>query len=1030
MIAGDASTAHRVLRRYRHLASWYLCDLVRRSYGRNGSSRVWPNIAAGLGLPDPLPQSDRKALHGVVAELCQSLGLPVPPERRVALFQLHAGVATAQLGVLAEAFLAQEDAAGFPPEEDGHRLNLWEDQALDYVHPSLSVLRMPILWDATAWHAALYARCRRGDVPENDEHAARFAKQLTAAQTRRRSTASGEQAKPVPRLTLDGMDLALRLPEGSGRVHVICDGAEPLRLRGGLLWPLPQPLPHTISWRIGDRSGVIEVLGARGSVLVADREQNSTPVLVTERATLSMTRVAIFARAPIETAGASAFPTVSHRIGPDLHLALVTLDTSGSTFRVAGRETVLVQRPHRRLVLHGDVIGTGAHGALHGTDATLSLSTGLPHEADRLLAVDVGGRSPVQVRVRTDDRGHVDLSLAEVLSQASVPPLGGPEFLRFELMRPEDGQGGGPTPSGLRSSATVWPGWRGRSGLSLLCDRMPANISLEDCHGIATDSQGLPCIERQCEDDRPVLAFMIGDRLRSFRLSPGELTVTHLMADGTERPLPRGGRIVLDAASRNGAIRIRCRDEEASLDLCGIPRARPFHAGSTCTLPLRAAVAGWIRLLKPNGVQVDLAEIVAACAYENLAVEQRFGQLAMAFRVAAGVDALRVELEAESRDRLDGVVSFRPDAFPTRPPAWLSATLGVDRRIEMSCEPLGLPQGIWFGRVSLRDAEGWHPLTSPRGDVVSFALDTGSADPDEIRTTSRLGTVLGWLSICHAPESWNEGRVGAVLIRRCGDLAGALSQSAGGRARLLALAHSEAWRESDGGWMPPLHLLDHCPDLHESPLTAFHAAGSFLSTLAEFEAHRLREIDALHASALLGFANAVRANATGEPLRGFDAERFFERLTDPSLDSDPFAGRRWNGRPLLGPAHWRAAHEGLADRIADTGFFGEDPEGNNGLRSEMLLRLTGGFAREPGTLPPVPPSLPEGEAELHARLSATLRAYSRAARGGRARQWLLGAAQKAGLSEQQVSRAFGDLLRLAPELFAFHMLIAELENRR
>jgi hypothetical protein len=409
-------------------------------------------------------------------------------------------------------------------------------------------------------------------------------------------------------------------------------------------------------------------------------------------------------------------------------------------------------------------------------------------------------------------------------------------------------------------------------------------------------------------------------------------------------------------------------------------------------------------------------------------MERRFGGVSARLRIASQPDAVRVTLEGEDGGAAVGEVHFGPDAYLIRPVAWLSGERRPDGEIRLRLDPATLGPGLWVGTLSVRDCGGWHPLTAPRGDVVSVAAEGGPL-PDDLRLTARLGRVLGWLDLCHAPQSWHEGGVGAALTRRRDQLAAVMAGSRGGRARLLGLAASEDWRGGGGTWMPPMHLLDACPDLFESPASAFHDAGPALSAVHRMDALRLREMGELDPTALLAFRNAARASRTGERLQGFDAARFFANLADPQVDHDPFAGRQWGGRPLLGPGHWRAAHERLEERIEETGFFGEDPDGMNGQRSERLLRTCPvGKGREIGA-PPVPPPLEGDRAELHARLSAALLAYARAARIGRTAAWEGATAGRAEILPAQARGAMGDLLRLAPELFAFHLLVAELEGR-
>lgn len=1025
LIGADPARAGRVLAAFPNLAAWFLCDLVRRTYGGDGDFSVWPEIAEGLGLTS-IPSPVRPKLHKVVARRCLSLGLPVPEGGWITLFQLHAGVAAAQLDHLIDAFLAQEEAEGFPPLEDGVRLNRWEDGALDHLHPTVIVPRRPILWDATAWHATLYGRCRQGDVPGHFL-ASVFDEKLKARQLHRRAGRGGGQARPEPRLTLDGTDLALRLPEGSERVRVSCDCGEALRLRGGQCWPLPRPLPRRIDWRLGDRVGTIMVLASEGQVLVADLDGGGSPCHVADRGELPMSRVAVFARESLSAPGLPASSFQAEQLDEGLHLAVMDLGPQDAAIRVGRRGVVLRQRLHRKLAMIEGVIADGPHGPLRGPSARLRVSTGIAEAAERWLTVALEGQGEGQAAVRTDAFGQAELGLADLLSAAGLSCSGGPATLRVELMRPAEADGARPVSSGLRLRDFVWPGWHGRIGASLGCDAPPANIVLEASDGIARDDRGHPCLVLGREGAPATLAFKIEGEVRTFRLAPGDLCLTHLLPDGSRRLLERGTSLLLDATSRAGAIRVESRDPAASLEVCGERRPRPFHAGSICTVPLRGLGPGWLRLLRLSGLVVDLVEVRAASAFESLAMTRRSGRVELQLRVPGRIDAVRVELASETGESLRGEVHFGPDAWLERPAPWLVGDYRPDGGIAVAADPATLPAGFWLGTVSVRDAAGWHPLTAPRGDAVSLALDVGSALADDLRTTERLGRVLGWLDLCHASECWHDGGVGTALTRRRDRLARELAQSPGGRARLMSLMLGETWPGEGGTWMPPLHLFDACPDLFEAVPDAFHKAGPHLSVLGRIAVGRLRENDDLDVTALLAFANAHSASRTGEPLRRFSVPRFLDNLANPTTDHDPFAGRRWPGRPLLGPGHWRAAHERLEDRLGETGMFGEDAEGRNGLRSERLLRLCPVLAE---SAPPVPPPLDDWRAELHARLSATLLDFARAARAAGSRAWIARRAKTAGLNEAEARGALGDLLRLAPELFAIHLIIAELERRQ
>ena len=123
---GYEKEVKRILRKFQNFAAWYLCDAVRRSYGKEENVSVWPYIAEALSIESELSHSFRHALHDIVARKCKELGLPVPHKNRVSLFRLHAGGSEAQLPALIRAFLAQERHYDLPSLDDGYALNEWK----------------------------------------------------------------------------------------------------------------------------------------------------------------------------------------------------------------------------------------------------------------------------------------------------------------------------------------------------------------------------------------------------------------------------------------------------------------------------------------------------------------------------------------------------------------------------------------------------------------------------------------------------------------------------------------------------------------------------------------------------------------------------------------------------------------------------------------------------------------------------------------------------------------------------------------
>lgn len=138
---------------------------------------------------------------------------------------------------------------------------------------------------------------------------------------------------------------------------------------------------------------------------------------------------------------------------------------------------------------------------------------------------------------------------------------------------------------------------------------------------------------------------------------------------------------------------------------------------------------------------------------------------------------------------------------------------------------------------------------------------------------------------------------------------------------------------------------------------------------------------------------------------------------------------------MLGPAHWRAAHLRLQERLEETGLFddGQDLEaGNNAERRLDLQRLLTAAAKI-GPLHPPTPKRAEDDGEpnsLDVWINTLLCNYARAARTGCVDSYYAKLEANLGISRSRILTTISLALRLAPELFAFHMLVWQLAKER
>lgn len=1017
---GNEQVTERVLGKHTNFAAWYLCDAVRRSYGTDGSARVWPDIAEALGIRSELSHPFRHNLHLIVAQRCEKLGLPVPPEDRVSLFRLHAGVSEAQLPALIRAFLAQERHFGLPQLDDGNALNEWEDNALQFVPHGLSVLRMPILWDVSAWHASVYLDCRLDAVHSETVYHLKFKELIDAAQKERAAKQVTIEESARPKLIIENMELSIRLPDGTSRQFVQFDDEPSLRVRPGTILALPLPLPQSI--KFGHNQSHLDLMPLPGDVLVGDADLEGEVIQARRSAELGMTNVVMFSREPISAK--DGVDIGCYELAESLFTATFPLPKSGSIELFIGQSTLILGRKiSRRVSLKGGIIARAPSGNLYSSQAALHVSTGIASELEREISVRIGSGHERILKFQTDTGGEADIIMSDVLDECDEQDAAGPAAIRVELLRPREKNSDPAVGSGVRMRADIWPEFLKRSGAQLMCSNPPSNLSINNSQNIFVDAFQTPCVDPDALSEI-VIAFEIEGKVRRYRLPPLDLNVVHVAQDGTLRPMPVGSNIVLTSEARGGCIRISSDDNEAELEIPGRAKFAPFSGGRGNTISLRGLKAGWIKLHRRDGLHVDLVELREQHAFRSVNINRVQRQTQINLWLDGDIDAIRVKLESEMGDVEIGDVHFGSERYLKRQPDWLAANTKADGSIELSVNGLELTPGTWLGSVYVRLENGWQPVVSNQGQLLTFVTARGVGEPEDVRTSERAERILNWLDINHASVSWKEGGVGAALSNRKSILVRHLDTLPGGRSRILSMSLKDDWYASGSSRMPSMQAIFDCPEMFEGHITDFYNLGGSFKALSLLESRQLRELDFIDPGAFFGFSNLARAQSTSERLSGFDITKLMQIL---SLQQG-YAELRWNGTPVLGPTHWRSSHILLQDRIDETGFFGDDPEGDNGTRSMNLRRLHALTARSTEKIL-VPTFLSDVQKTIHEDCSTTLREFAVAARSQNTLSWISSLERQSDIRRETLLGSLGDLFRLAPELLAFHLLVAELEGR-
>lgn len=1048
-LGGRSDSLQELFRQFPNLAAWLVTSSLSEGYGEDGHA-VYSHIADTLGIPLDT-QSQRFILFNAFCSVCERLGLPTRGfDRQVDVYLLHAGVSQAQLPHLIDAFLRQEAAFGPPPVETTALLNGWEDDALYFLPPTVNVLRRAILWDETAWHAALFARIRQDPeafVPSIEFE--RYFKEVfdqRLKKTRPTSSRGGSEAlAPRPRLHWQSGGLVLRLPRSEGRIRLWLDGAQrPLRLRSGEDWTLPQPWPREIRWEISGQTGQLELL-AHGGCAAFDRITGHYLREIPRGSVdieLDSTDIAILARTPFSVAGEPALEPEN-----DSYVGFAMLGPRPVALKLDGVQTGLRARPRRRLSLAGAEIASGPRGVLHGRSARLRIETGLGRSETRAVRVALGMQSRL-VEVPTSDDGFGDVGMEEVLAGFAEAEAADPVRLRMELMAPS-ADGATVHGSGIGLYAWVWPGFRDSDGIVFHSERPVRNLVQDECLHVGRDDQGRLCLELGGGYSVARAVFEIEGVHVPFDLPWPDVTVTRRRAEGSLTPLPLGTRLSAGEDDRFDTISIRCPDQKAQLIIRGRREERPFFGGLTRSLAVRdlltPACDERVLLRRGNGSEVLLFELVAALAPQWINFLPARNAIRLQLKFGEPVDAVAVEVEDETGAVVLAEAALRHRPVDTRRPEWFRAEVSDNdaHGLEVTLDADWLDDGPRLARLLIRPEgrDGWRPLRNSRGDSFAIAIANPAADDfvQDAELQRRFEALSRWLADCYAAECWPT--LERTLVPRWQEFGRRLRELRGGDGAVMRAACLPPPDHAAPGWVPILHPLQFASDLYAAAPQAFAALAASsdpgvaeMAALATLDTARLRELSHLHAAVFPGFENWKQANETGARLEKFNPGRYFQFLK--IFDTDPSAGWFWRGTPLLGPDHWRAAHLRLAERFDAAGLFLEDTaeEGPNSRRQESLQRLMhAAWILAPEKLrPPAPRRSQESEEPAQVDLwgSALLSGFARASRLNAVAEYVETLSKRAGMAQAQVLTTIAFMLRLAPELFAFHLLLWQIAKER
>lgn len=1042
---GDVSNLQGAFSAFPFATAWVVATIVRRHYGAEENHAVYEPLQHALGVS--FDGAGRKILRKGFDSVCRRIGITTAGyARSVDVYLAQAGVPEGMLEHLAAAFLKQERHYGSPPLENTSELNEWEDLALEQMPESIKSPRYAVELDETGWHAALFAEIRRNG-PERGDSFDRAFRAAIKAQEVRIAGSGWTTAIARPRLCWQDDTLTVEVPPIEGRLLLTTDVGQ-VRLASRRLWRVPQPWPRVMSWVAGEAKGELTILDQPNALAVFDRQSGRLikhMVAGGDVEKLDGRDVVVLAREPFAIDGTPAV-----FLGDEAYAAFHSLSLTGSALQIATKQQILAARPVRRITAAEGVIANGHNGPLLGGNAQFRIETGLAAAEQRVVRLIGAGREAA-VTIAFDEVGTADVGLADLvdaLSQSGQSTLADPFRLRIELPVVRSGSSALGLSTVFVASFWVWPGVRlSGDGMTFEAPSDPHNLVVERCRNIELGSEGRIYLAGQEQGGyaKARLVFEIDRQFVDFDVPFPDVICVRQMLDGREQFLPLGSNIVLRPDERFDTISIRCPDPDADLTVRSRLELKPFRQTSRRNIALRdllyASGDERVVLRRGSGHEVELFRIVEAIAPRRFETRKQDGALVLTLEMQEPIDAIALDLENDfgAKSHEEVALGYRPVA--RRPPDWLRAEIpgAAPSEVKVRIALNQLEVGLQLARVLVRPrgSDTWKRIENARGDVFAVLLVGGEYGSD-VGLSQRFRTLTHWMLLCYSKEAWDQ--VGTRLPPLWVQLGRRLAETPSGSADLLAAAMFEPAEDASTSWVPIAHPLTFVPELYGAPARQFASLAASedegavaLSTVSYVAAGNLPPQGVVHHAVLAGFENFAQSNRTGEPLRSFSADRFFSWLPHPHFDSDIGAGALWRGKPLLGPAHWRAAHLRFAERLEAAGLFGDqaaEDDPPNGLRQMRLQKLMQACLKRAVLRPPVPKrDAADEEAHIVDQWAAsTLASFSAAARNGTVSSWAHTVAADTGASSQDVLSDVAFLLRLAPELFAFHMGIAELSR--
>ncbi len=1038
-VGGKFSEFLRLMPRFPCACVRVIATALAESYGADGSPKVYKLITNRLCVDDTIQQNYRQRFFNQFRSSCECVGLALPSvttPRKVSSYLFQAGIAHNQLSVLADTFLKAERLLGLPNNYETRNLDEWEDRAIDLAPHGSRVVRHIVKDDSTAYHAISFVRLRRDDCSPISRFEREFQKAIEKSSQSAQSHRKAVDACPT--LEFSEGELWVTIPQGAHRLDVKINGyIHPLS--PGLRLALPLPWPVTIDWRCSG-TGIhnwkpLPILNDRKEILVFDGEsgiyKKSLNSTTQNKQSVRAGQLCLLSRIAF-----TVNEEHSHCLDNDAFVLFCSISTE-----------MLIQQPHSRfnvdveerlrVEIFGEKIARNYGGWLLGG----------------VISLKIHGRS-----IESKGLFEVRLKHPAIGDERKYTVYSTPDGdLMTTLKMPDDGDFGcaqvslhirGQDRALYRTNFWYWPGLkRLRNDCLFFAKSVPRNLAEKQLLNINRDSHGRLVLSKEGAYLRARLCFWIQRKLIIFNLPPPGPSLSVRKPDGRERAL-RMGTSLFVRDDYGSSLIVRHSDPRAKIDLKG--KIIPSAFGKNGMWRVSFAV------LKQEGIHnrvclisdrelkhpVDLVQVIPEAEPRIFQAKQYKGEWALEAEFEHPIDAVQIKAEnLISGEKMDAEIvmnslSERLDESPLI--TALPTTSSNQIRLEIPRN--NYLDGIWFISMLVIEKGGkdFLPIINSSGESYatcivsnSFAQKLLSKDvsmwctkDQQVHAFLRLSRVINkpTYRLCFI----NVKEFALAAWRKLGNFLSTCSCPAiqSGLLKACILPPSSHARET---WVPVFHPIEVAPELFAVP--ADHLAILASGEQPEYEEFELvglagitesleDAVDVLDISFtfLIGFsgASAFQGDPTASPgifdfSQYCDHARIIERMADDK-------------KPLSIWHHDRACQR-MADRIETAQ---QDPFFSN--RLEEATKLLNHFARPSYKGLDIPEDLTERYPLIRAA-SRLIAAMTEVWRKGNTKEFWNDLKFKVNLPILEIRKHVGTILRLAPELFAFYLLLWVLVER-